>query len=232
MADERAGEVPRTTFRQPVTRLHPAGTTRSSTRATVEPPRFAEAPTTQCRHQPGTGGTGDNFPRKPFTRRNHLPGRSGFMVMTSRHCPRTWASRHQTPARRRAGASEGLRTPTSPRRPSNRRHLGIANRTPTSHGGRPGEERTPLSWNHTLQRRPGETVAPLAARNHLAAENASVDLAPRGEGAWRRWLASARHRASTDQLGSPPCRPAPSQIHAFGLAFCRLSNDWRSAARS
>jgi hypothetical protein len=156
MADECAGEVPRTTFRQPATRLRPVGTRRSSTRATVEPPRFTRAPTTRCRQLPATASTGDNFQRQPFTRTNHLPGHPGFLGMTSRRSPRTSAPRHQHPSRRRAGAAERLRAPTQPETPF---HPATTSAHPSEHQSHTGEdpvrnERHCLGttpWKHALE---------------------------------------------------------------------------------
>jgi hypothetical protein len=140
-------------------RLHPVGTTRSSTRATGEPPRAVQAPTTRCRRQPGSASTGDNF------HANLSPKR-----ITSQATPVSWAGARVA---LHARGLHGTNTCQAPRRSRRRTlrtdparnalppgdNLGTSFRTPTSHRQRPGEERTPLSWNHTPEPRPGRAVA-------------------------------------------------------------------------
>jgi hypothetical protein len=89
----------------------------------------------------------------------------------------------------------------NPQRPSARDNLGTSFPTPTSHGGRPGEERTPLSWNHSLEARLGGTVAPLAARNNIAAE--------------RLWWTSRLEARAHGAVGSPlpvSCNDPPTRV--------------------
>jgi hypothetical protein len=122
------------------------------------------------------------------------------------------------PSRRRAGAAEGLlhTNPTRNALPP-RDYLGTSYRTPTSHGGRPGEERTPLSGNHSLEARPGMAVA----SSPLGTTSLPKDC--RGPPASRRGRMAplarpSQHHALTSPTQISSIRTHTSRINAIDLS--------------